>query len=128
MPVQLKVLGSGRLGDSSSPPHQVNTLYPLYQVPATKGAVVKAMRFVNTHTSGVPFTLVQRSSSNPDDKPLIPRDAVLGSGLLLITDEELLLGPNDAIWAKVGKDGDANNASYADKIDFVLSGVERDIT
>ena len=46
---------------------------------------------------------------------------------MLMEEEELTLTEGYAIWAKVGKDGDPNNATYADKIDFVIGGIERDL-
>ena len=124
MSVKFKVLASGSLAASCP----VNVLYPLYPVPLGKAAVAVAMRFVNTHTASIPFTVVLRHPpSNGEfmgDIPVFPPDLPLGSGLLLVEENELPLTAGDAIWAKVGTDADHSD-SYAGKIDFVISGIER---
>jgi len=129
MAVKFKVFASGRLADSTLQ-RPVNALYELYRVPMGKTAVIDAIRLVNTYSGAVPVTMVLCHSNIgeiPFQRPLFPRDLLLGKDLMLIEDRELTLGSDDAIWAKVGKDGDSNNQNYMDKIDFVITGVERDV-
>jgi len=49
-------LASGSLAQDGS----ANIFYRLYPVPADTATVAVAMRFVNTHTASIPFTVVLR--------------------------------------------------------------------
>ena len=133
MAVKFKTLASGRLGETGATgnPCPTNQFYGLYSVPQGKSAIVVAMRFVNTHTSPVPMSMTLNHANDPVPMPLVspifPANTIIGVGGMLLEDEELTLEAGDTLCAKVGKDGDASNATYADKIDFVISGIEMDI-
>jgi hypothetical protein len=116
MAVRFRVFASGRLA-GGVPAVRADTFYQLFSVPQGKSYIVNAMRFVNTHTFQVPFTIelrhgIYRTTVFPDIQ-----NGPLGKGQCAIEDRELTLGAGEALWAKT---------ETPDKIDFVICGVERE--
>jgi hypothetical protein len=109
MAVHVKALAAGKIDQtSSSTPTAVYT--------ASKAAIVKTMRFVNT--GGTARTLNVQLTLLSGTKSLIsPSSVSIAAGSMYVDTDEVTLGAGDKIegWA-----------SAANDIQFVLSGVERD--
>lgn len=109
MGIQIKALKDGQLGTTAN-----GQLYP---VPAGKTAIVKSMRFVNTHTSAITINVYYKKKDGTARK-LLPANISLAAGAALIDDSEITLEAEGEI------QGDASTAA---KVDYVFSGVERDV-
>jgi hypothetical protein len=90
-------------------------LITIYTVPDNMAAIVKSMRFVNTDSS--PITLDAYFKRGGAAARILPASLSLGAGQLLVDDSEITLKQGDQIQAQ---------ASEANKIDYVLSGIVRD--
>lgn len=102
---------------------QVYTLYAAVNASGImKSAIVKGIRIINTHTAAVTVTLWFNRPPPGTDKYrrrlLAPADIALPPGASLIDDSEITLEPGDKIQAK---------ASVANVIQYLISGVERDV-
>jgi hypothetical protein len=134
MAIQIKSLNNGEapvkdtsiaaMTDNFNKILTANEVYDLYSAPSTPGgrksAIVKSIRVVNTHTSTVTVNLYfcrPNSSGQNRRRQLSPVDLALGAGQVYIEDDEITLEPGDKIQGK---------ANIADKIHFLISGVERD--
>ena len=103
------------LADGPVPSPNTNNLYPSSGgVAAGKAVIVKNMRFVNKGTS--PATL-NVYFSGASQRQILPLDLQLPPGFALVDDQELTLEAGDKI------EGKASTAN----VDFVISGVERDV-
>ena len=98
-----------------------NKVFTLYMASTGKSAIVKGMRFVNTHTAAVTMSIwFNRPISGKYRRRLLaPADLSLPAGFTYIDEGEITLEAGDKIQAK---------ASVADVIQYVISGVERDVT
>lgn len=105
MSLQIKSLAEGQLTGS---------LVDLYTVPSAKTAIIKAMRFVNTHTVAVTIDVYYKKSA---DRLIFPKSLSIAPGNLVTEDTEITLDAGDKIRA---------GASSTNKIDFLISGVERE--
>lgn len=113
--------GSSNLIPADAP----TKFYTLYQAANTTGntksAIVKGIRLFNNHTDAVNVSLYVNSSTDAakfSRYPLLPEDTAIPAKSTLIDDTEITLGPGDRIQAR---------ASSANKIRFLISGVERDV-
>jgi len=88
----------------------------LYGPDSGKRAIVKSIRLVNTDTAARTVNLYFKNGSNPS-RCIIPKDLLLAPGALYVDDSEITLESTDKIRGK---------ADTASKVDYVLSGVERD--
>jgi len=108
MALTVKSLANGQLGTASQG--------TLYTVPSGRAAIVKNIRVANTDTSARTFNLWFKLSGGT--ARLISASAMsLGAGQLAIDDQEITLGAADQI---------LGDASVANKLDYVISGIERD--
>jgi hypothetical protein len=98
---------------------EANKVFTLYMAPTGKSAILKGMRFVNTHTAAVTVSVwFNRPVGDKYRRRLLaPADMSLSAGFTYIDEGEITLEPGDKIQAK---------ASMADVIQYVISGVERD--
>lgn len=102
-----------------------NTIYDLYSAPTTpttKAAIVKNIRLVNTHTASVKVNLYfMRPNANGQNRrrQISSIDMALPPGYLFIENEEITLEAGDRIQGK---------ADVANVIQYVLTGVERDVS
>jgi hypothetical protein len=108
MALTVKCLADGQLGTAAQG--------MLYTVPAGKAAVVKTQRFVNRDTSARTMNLYYLRSGGTA-RMILPNNLSIAAGGLAITAEELTMGALDQI---------QGDASLANKIDYVISGLERD--
>jgi hypothetical protein len=114
MAIVIKNLGEGQIGPTD------NVVYDLPgAVPAGKAWIVKNVRLLNTDTVARTINLYFLKSGGSTPRQISPKDMVLGAGQLAIDDQEITLGPGDKIQGK---------ASSGNKIDYVMSGVERDVS
>jgi hypothetical protein len=104
-----------------------NEVYSLYtaanEATGKKAAIVKGIRLVNAHATATVKVTLYFNRPNPTTgrsrrRLLGPPDVALPAGFTYIDDGEITLEPGDKIQAKV----DTANA-----IQFVISGVERDV-
>jgi hypothetical protein len=104
-----------------------NEVYSLYtaanEATGKKAASVKGIRLVNAHATATVKVTLYFNRPNPTTgrsrrRLLGPPDVALPAGFTYIDDGEITLEPGDKIQAKV----DTANA-----IQFVISGVERDV-
>ena len=72
------------------------------------------MRFVNTHTVAVTIDVYYKKSA---DRLIFPKSLSIAPGNLVTEDTEITLDAGDKIRA---------GASSTNKIDFLISGVERE--
>ena len=94
----------------------------LYQAPTTptaKAAIVKNMRFVNVGTGSVTINIWFKRAAGGTPYRILPKDVAIAPGQLLIDNEELTLESDDRIQGQVSSGG---------TVDYVLSGVERDVS
>ena len=111
MAIEVKSLADGQIGPNA------DTVYDLYAVPTGKAAIAKSMRFFNTDTSNRTMNVYFFKASGTA-RQISPKDLSLAPGSLLIDDGEVTMGTGDKIQAK---------ASSGNKIDFVISGIQRDV-
>ncbi len=83
-------------------------------VPASKTTIVKSMRFVNTDTQARTINIYYKRATS---RLISPVNMTLGAGSLAIDDQEITMEAGDLI---------QGDASVASKIDYVISGIERD--
>lgn len=88
----------------------------IYTVPEGKSVLIKNMRVVNTNASAVTINLYFKQSGLTK-RAILPPGVSLPGKYLLVDDEELTMSEGDQIR------GDAS----ATLVDYVLSGVEREI-
>ncbi len=88
----------------------------LYTVPANRACIVKNMRFVNTDTTARTVNAYYKPASGTA-RLITPSNMSLASGAVAIEDNEVTLAAGDLI---------LGDASVANKIDCVISGIERD--
>ncbi len=131
MSVQIKSLtvGAPTIDSSLAAPNDsfnviptANTVYNLYTAPTGKATIVKNIRLVNTHSGPVKVNLyfMRLNATGQYRRRLVsPVDLSLAPGLLYIDEGELTLEPGDRIQGK---------ADVANVIQYVISGVERDVT
>ncbi|SRR6266540_2549996 len=105
-----------------------NAVYDLYTAPNTsttkRGAIVKGIRLLNTATGTTKVKIslyFNRPTSVGQNRRrlLAPADIELPAGFAYIDEGEITLEPGDKIQAK---------ADTANVIQYVISGVERDVT
>ena len=110
MAITIANLGQGQIGPSA------NTVYDLYTVPSTRAAMVKNMRFVNVDTATRAINVYYKKSGQTA-QTVLPVNLLLNAGNLVIEENEITMGVGDKIQAK---------ADGGNKIDYVISGIERD--
>lgn len=110
MAVQIKALANGQLGTSARG--------DLYTTPTGKTTIVKNIRLVNTDTAARTLNLYFNRSGGTS-RQISPSAMTLGAGSLAIDDQELTMEAGDKV---------QGDASVASKIDYVISGVERDVS
>lgn len=109
MALQVKALANGQLGTTA--------FGDLYTTPASKTTIVKNIRVVNTDTSARTINLYYKRSGGTA-KLVMPVNMSLGAGFLAVEEAELTMEAGDKI---------QGDASVASKLDYVISGVERDV-
>lgn len=113
MAIVIKNLGEGQIGPNA------DTVYDLPgAVPSGKAWIVKSIRLANTDTVArtVNLYFLKLSSSA---RQISPKDLAMAPGQVAIDNEEITMGAGDKIQGK---------ASSGNKIDYVISGVERDVS
>lgn len=115
MAVIIKALKQGQLPTSQT---DLYTAPPASPGPA-RAAIVKNMRFVNTSGSSVTINIWFKRLSGGTPYRVLTKDLSIAAGQLVVSNEELTLEPDDRI---VGQ------ASAATSVDYVFSGVERDVS
>lgn len=118
MSLNLKVLGHGAIGNTSG--DQLLTAYTGQEVPDDKAVIVKNIRLVNRDTVSRTVT-VEYLAGGSTARAISPVNLALPVGALVLLDDELTMVTNDKLKATFGEAGGG-----ADKIQFVMSGVERD--
>jgi hypothetical protein len=134
MSVEIKSLtiGTPRRDDSQAAKNDsfnlipmANVVYDLYaaanDATEKKAAIVNSLRLVNTHTAAVVVNLYfNRPNGGLNRRRLLaPPNISLAPGMCFIDDSEITLEPGDKLQAK---------ADTANVIQYVISGVERDMT
>src|SRR5437879_3727636 len=109
MAVTIKPLANAQLGTGAQG--------MLYTVPAGKAAIVKTQRFVNTDTVSRTMNLYYLKSGAGSAQRILPPNMSLAPSALVVEQDELTMAAGDQI---------QGDASVASKIDFVISGIERD--
>ncbi|SRR6266851_6216971 len=111
MALTVKTLTDGQLGTTAQA--------ILYTVPAGKATIVKNHRFVNrdTVTRTINLYYLRSGGLNTTARFLLPSAMSLAAGALIVEENELTMAAGDVI---------QGDASVASKIDFVISGIERD--
>lgn len=108
MAVTIKSLANNQLGTTSQG--------SLYTAPAGKSTIVKGIRVANTDTTARSLNLWFKASGG-SARLISPSNVSLGPGQVLLDDQEVTLGAGDQI---------LGDASVANKLDYVISGIERD--
>jgi hypothetical protein len=108
MAIQIVSLADGQLGTSEA---------DLYGPATEKRAILKGIRLVNSDTAARTVNLYFRPNGGSTSRLIFPKDLTLAAGAAFIDDSEITLQAGDKIRGK---------ADTAAKVDFVLSGVERD--
>jgi len=109
MSLQIVALGNGQLDDE---------LGDLYEVDEGKAAIVKSMRFANTDEAGIQTISIFFTKSGEDPRLISPASLSLMPGMVAVDDQEITMEAGDKIQAE---------ASEEEIIDYVISGVERDV-
>jgi hypothetical protein len=117
MAVQIKSLARNTLPTPSEA--------DLYAVPAGKSAIVKSLRLVNTGTSTAVVNLWFRrgTSSSGTSYRIIPKDLNLAPGAAFVDDSELTLEYVDS--SNIDR---IRGAVASGTVDYVISGIERDVS
>jgi hypothetical protein len=110
MAIQIVALKDGQLGTSADA--------ELYAVPEDKTAIVKSIRIVNTDTSARTLNIYYRKSGSTSRR-ILPKDLSLPAGACFEDDLEITMEGEDSI---------RGDGSVASKLDYVISGVEREET
>jgi hypothetical protein len=112
MAITVKSLGSGRMTNA-------DTLYDLATASTSpaRAVIVKSIRLSNLHTSAILVNLYFVPSGGTARLISAP-DLSMAAKTLYVDDKEVTLGSGDKIQGKAGT---------ADKIEWVTSGVERDV-
>jgi len=109
MALTVKNLAEGQLG--------TGTAGTLYTVGGGKAAIVKSMRVVNRDTVVRTFSLYFKLNGGSASRLVSPSALSLAPGAAYIDDTEISLGTSDQI---------QGDGSVASKLDYVISGIERD--
>ena len=109
MALTVKNLGEGQLG--------TGTAGTLYTVGAGKAAIVKSIRVVNRDTSPRTFNLYFKLNGGSGSRLVSPSAISLTPGAAYVDDTEITLAVSDQI---------QGDGSVASKLDYVVSGIERD--
>lgn len=88
----------------------------IYETPAGKAAVVKSISLVNQDTAQRTFNLYVKTATGTVSR-LANFNTPIPAGFQMVFDEEITLGPGDELWG---------SADTADKIDYAVSGLQRD--
>jgi hypothetical protein len=107
MAIEIVALANGRLPSTQG---------SLYDVPQSKRAILRSIRLVNTDTVAITVNLYYKRSGGTE-RHIIPKNLSLAPGTALIDDSEVTMQAQDAI---------EGVASVTAKVDFVLSGIERE--
>jgi hypothetical protein len=94
----------------------------LYQAPAgatPKSAIVKNMRFVNVGSETATINVWFKRGSDGTAFRILPKDMAIAPGQLVIENEEVTMESDDRIQGQVNEGG---------TVDYVISGVERDVS
>jgi hypothetical protein len=105
MAVTPKSLANGQLSDSTG---------DLYTCPAATQAIIQPIILVNTHSAAITCNLFVLPYGGTARR-FIPKDMSLGAGCKGIEDSPLTLEAGDKI---------QGDASTADKVDYLINGVE----
>ena len=116
MAIQIKSLARGALATSEG---------DLYSVPSGKSAIVKGIRLVNTGSAPVVVNLWFRrgTSGAGTSYRIAPKDLTLAPGAAFIDDSELTMEYVDA--SNVDR---VRGMVASGTVDYVISGVERDVS
>ena len=106
MTVNIKRLAQGQL------PLTQTTLYP---APDNTETIINTIRCVNTHTADITMNLYVRVTGS-SARRIIPKNMTLKAGYLLVVDDEQNLEASDRL---------QGDASTADKVDYIISGMEK---
>jgi len=106
MTVNIKRLAQGQLSSSQA---------TLYTAPNNAEAIINTIRCVNIHTSDITMNLYVRVTGNPARR-IIPKNMTLKAGYLLVVDDEQNLEAGDRL---------QGDASVADVVDYIISGMEK---
>jgi hypothetical protein len=109
MPIAIKALANGQLSTTQA---------TLYTVPASKTAITKNMRFVNTSDSTAYTIKIYYKRSGQTARLILPKDLSIAPKNLVIDDQEVTMEAGDEI---------RGEASANTVIDYVISGIERDV-
>lgn len=96
------------------------TAYTEQKVPNLKAVIIKNIRLANRDT--VPRTVtVEYLAGGTAARAISPVNLALPVGALVVLDDELTMVKDDKLKATFGETGGGST-----KVDFVISGVERD--
>ena len=109
MALTIKNLGEGHFGTT--------TAAMLYTVTTGKAAIVKSIRVVNRDTVSRTFNLYYKFTTGSGSRLVSPSALSLAPGAAYLDDTEISLGASDQI---------QGDGSVASKLDYVISGIERD--
>ena len=117
MSVTIKSLAKGYLANSEN---------DVYAVPLNKAAIIKSIRLVNTDTNAITVNVYVRRGTSGTSYRILPKDLSIAPGACIIDDSEVTL---EGLTATVDQDRiRAIAGGAANKIECVISGVERDQT
>ncbi len=117
MALEIKVLALDKLATINET--AIYTAPKTPTAPKNQAAIVKNMRFTNTDTTQpVTLTLKLQSAGLSKTSRISPVDLSIPAKCLVLDNHELTMEPGDQILATAGT---------ADKIEYVLSGIVRDV-
>lgn len=93
----------------------------VYKAPDTKAAIVKNIRVANIDTVARTFNLYYlKTAANyaTESRLISAANTSLAPGQIVVFDQELTLAPTESV---------RGDASVGAKLDFVISGIERDV-
>lgn len=111
MSLQIVGLGEGQVDEDEE-------LDDLYEVDTGKTAIVKSMRFANTDEANIQTINVYFTKAEQEPRLIAPANLSLMPGMVAVDDQEITMEAGDKIQAV---------ASEVEVIDYVISGVERDV-
>jgi hypothetical protein len=115
MAIQIKSLGKNTLQTSEG---------DLYTVPLNKTAIVKSIRLVNTGGAPATVNLFVRRSTTGTSYRIAPKDMSLAPGAAYVDDSEITL---EGLTTTNGEDRVRGVVNSGATVDYVISGVERDV-
>jgi hypothetical protein len=143
MSLEVKNLASGLLPQASgTPPDEMTRIYlaprnGIESAAASKAAVLKTIRLVNSHDEAVAMKLwfvpytpsdpYDEDAGNPNRRPIFPKTMSLEPGQMLIEEAELTLSPGDAIWGSASHAEGGWPTEEPSGIEYVISGAEREV-